>query len=154
MPDPAAFSADALAASLAPPVLEVSGYRYHGRVLSIEEWLPFYARLGEIERAARVDGARDATTVRAELTLAREYLRAVFPRWRLRPFWAPDPVRLLRRAPGNALVEAFARFFGHQARLMMRPTLPSPSMPGTPSASAPRPSAESSGAAVPMPVPG
>lgn len=113
------FDADVLAAALEEPTLTVGRFRYRGRVLAMMEWLPYWERELELQTRAKLvaDQAAGVRLLADRLTLARDYLRAVFPRRRY-TFWAPDPVKALAATPGRALEEAFARFFIHQATVL------------------------------------
>lgn len=138
------FDADQHAAAQERPVLIVGGLRYEGRLLSIEEWLPF---ADEVEQLR----AREAP-VAAWSAFTRRYLQAVFPRQRFR-WWAPDPVEQLLRQPWVVVQEALQRFFDLQARAMSQPG-PTTATSGTGShdRTAPLPSAGgSTGASTPGP---
>lgn len=116
MPKPVvAFDADALTVSLEAPALTIGGVRYEGRLLSIEEWLPFLDRVQAIQRTGKTEMAD-------VVTLYRDYMRAVFPRSRFK-FWAPDPVPILMRQPFTVVRQAFDRFFSLQALAMGAPAL-------------------------------
>lgn len=114
------FDADALAAAQEAPTLTVGGYLYRGRLLSIEEWLPWWERLLAIQaerakaRREEVMGERGAS-FRKLNEFYRDYLRLVFPRRRYR-WWAPDPVKHLLSQPFSVVEDAIACFFFLQAR--------------------------------------
>lgn len=126
------FNANAIAASLVEPVLELGRLSYTGRLLSIEEWLPFWERIQELTAAnekARAEG-RPADRL-AAARLYREYLRTVFPRSRRR-FWAPDPVPQLLAQPFEVVEGAMTFFFTLQLRASgMIPRTSSPPTAGS-----------------------
>lgn len=115
------FDADEMAAAQVAPTLRVGGYLYRGRLLSIEEWLPWWERLlaiqAERRAAADTDGGSSerGASFRRLNAFYRDYLRVVFPRRRYR-WWAPDPVKHLMRQPFTVVEEAIAGFFFLQAR--------------------------------------
>jgi hypothetical protein len=101
-------------------VLYLNERRYEGRLLSIEEWLPFWDRMQQLQRAETKD-------LRAWVAFYREYLRAIFPQ-RRRPFWVRDPGARLLQQPFSIVEQAMLRFFILQARAMgvTEPTTPTP----------------------------
>lgn len=104
------FDADALSAAQEVPTLMVDRFLYRGRLLSIEEWLPFWDRLQAMDaRPAAADDAEARTRLRERAVFHRDYLRAVFPKRDFR-FWAPDPVKHALRKPLQE-VEAIVAFF-------------------------------------------
>lgn len=111
-------TAAALAAAHEEPILRIGSLVYRGRLLSIEEWLPFYERMVALEqrRAAAPDTAAAPEDLRATIALWVDFLRAMFSR-RYR-FWAPDPVTWLRKQPGAELRKAFYHFSFLQARAL------------------------------------
>ncbi|MGN6110837.1 MAG: hypothetical protein ACTHU0_37390 [Kofleriaceae bacterium] len=136
------FNADQHAAALEPPVLILGGLRYEGRLLSIEEWLPFAEEAGQLRTGTRAAWA----------AFARRYLRAVFPRRRFR-VWAPDPVQLLMAQPWATVEEALDRFFVLQARAMS-PRVPTTETSGTGSLDRTPPSPSAGAASAPDSPPG
>lgn len=114
------FNATTLAKALEEPVLVLGTLKYRGRVLSIEEWLPFYERQVALnqERDTAATRAEKARAVRDALELWVDFLYAVFPRRGQFSWFAPDPVRQLRKTPGPALREAYYHFFYLQARAL------------------------------------
>lgn len=136
---PSYNSSEALAGALEEPTLVVGILRFRGRILSIEEWLPFFERQVALEKliADGPKGGRGAAEIlRASLALWIDYLRAVFPRRRYNWF-APDPVDQLRKAPGAALREAYYRFFFLQARAIGWDVASLETPPATPGISSP-----------------
>jgi hypothetical protein len=118
-PATAHFSADAIAAAQETPRLVLGNLLYRGRLLSIEEWLPFWERLQAMEARHASTSVAGATSAAAALrersAFYREYLYAIFPRRSYR-FWAPDPVTLLMRQPYQVVDQTLAFFFILQAR--------------------------------------
>lgn len=112
------FNADALDESQAEPVLVVGSLRYRGRLLSIEEWLPFYERQVTLERASEEDvKAKRPPDLRARVALWVDFLHALFPKRGRFSWFAPDPVEQLRKKR-TALREAYYHFFYLQARAL------------------------------------
>lgn len=104
------LKAEEIAAAHDEPTITVGRLVYRGRLLSIEEWLPF------LERQLELEGRKASPREMVEHWV--KYLYAVFPRrGRFRTF-APDPVAAIRSMPGNALQEAYLSFFFHQARVL------------------------------------
>jgi hypothetical protein len=112
----ATVDGNALAAAHEEPTLTLGSIVYHGRVLSIEEWLPFFEERIELEAAtAALRKGKKMPDMRAWIRHWVRYLSAVFPRSRFH-FWAPNPVAALRQLPGRGLQEAYEGFFYHQGR--------------------------------------
>lgn len=99
------------------PVLRIGSLVFRGRLLSIEDWLPFYERQVALEKENdEKKKAGQAPNIRAALELWVDYLRTIFPRRRFNWF-APDPVEWLRKHD-TQLREAYYRFFFLQARAL------------------------------------
>lgn len=114
----ATATAEDLTAAQEEPVYRHGRLVYRGRLLSIEEWLPFFERRVLLESAAEEDRAeKRLTDMRPWIAHWIAYLRAVFPSRRFRWF-VPDPVALMRGLPGHGLRECYDRFFTHQARAL------------------------------------
>lgn len=96
----------------APPVVEIDGRRYVGRILSLEETAPF---VGWMAKAANNELSTPELAA-----LVRVYLRTVFP-WRVGYLFGGDPVTRLCRLPWNELSRVFADFFARQAATMTPP---------------------------------
>jgi hypothetical protein len=133
-----------LAAAHQEPELRIGRMLYRGRLLSIEQWLPFFEerfRLEQLALTAQAEGR--PVDLRPWVKHWTAYLKAVFPRSDYR-FWAPDPVRAIRELPGTGLRDEYERFFRHQARALgMLP----PASPTSGTASSPSTSAASAGSA-------
>lgn len=122
MPDTKVSShldADAITAAQEEPTVTVGNLLYRGRLLSIEEWLPFWERSQHLDAEAKLAPSSSADVaarrLRARTALYRDYLTAVFPRRRYR-WWAPDPVKHLMALPFTALEASVAFFFILQAQ--------------------------------------
>lgn len=133
------FDADALAAAQEAPTMTVGGFLYRGRLLSIEEWMPWWDRLTALRKGREQirDSQDDAKAFLVTLLqFYRDYLRVIFPRTRFR-FWAPDPVEHLMRQPYVVIEEAMDRFFSLQERATfgesVRPNPIPSALPGQPS---------------------
>lgn len=109
------LTAQQLADAHEEPTITVGSNLYRGRLLSIEQWLPYYERLMDLEVRAREDNS--TVTLRDFVKLWVDYLYEVFPRSRFK-LWVPDPVAAIREIPGEGLKESFASFFSHQARVL------------------------------------
>ncbi len=110
------FDADAVAATQEAPTLQVGNLLYRGRLLSIEEWLPFWERLQAIQaKPVAENGDAALAALRERTAFYRDYLRAVFPKRDYR-FWAPDPVKHLMAQPFEIVEKTLAFFFILQAR--------------------------------------
>lgn len=135
------FTVQAMQDATEEPVLHLGRLVYRGRVLSAQEWFPFwdrYAALGDRYRALMDDPGRATSSAVVELSrvanrLHLDYLRAVFPSRRFR-FWAPDPVARLARGHPKQLRDAFDAFFSLQARAMGLTAPRTESPPDNPSA--------------------
>jgi hypothetical protein len=100
------------------PELVIGNKLYRGRLLSIEEWLPFFEERFALEQAAaKAAEAGAVVDMRPWVKHWVAYLRTVFPRSRFR-WWVPDPVQAIRELPGMALRDEYERFFLHQARVL------------------------------------
>lgn len=109
------FDADAITAAQEAPTLTVGRFLYRGRLLSVEEWLPFWDRLQAMEAKPAAASTRLAVlALRDRVAFYREYLRAVFPRRDFR-FWAPDPVAHLLAQPFDVVEQTVGFFFTLQA---------------------------------------
>lgn len=109
------FNADEYLATLEHPTVVLNGKTYVGRILSINEYLPF---------AQRIESSANGTTSENTVEFARDYLMAVFPVKPV-PFWRPDlreddPVPQLLNHPG--LLPLIESFLSLQARAMKGPT--------------------------------
>jgi hypothetical protein len=120
------FNADAIAAAQEAPMLTVGGLLYRGRLLSIEQWLPYWERMQDMDRrhsgVAGVPAPDMPAALRERARFFREYLRAVFPPGSYR-FWAPDPVEHLMRKPFQVIESMVGFFFILQARATFNPTI-------------------------------
>lgn len=124
------------AASLEDPVLEIRGFHFAGRILSIEQWLPHWERrLALEELAAKAVECKTPPDLRPWLEHWVAFLKDVFPRKRYY-FWAPDPVRLMREEPGLGLREHYERFFLYQAAALGAPLPPAMRGPNSNAATA------------------
>lgn len=142
------FRADTLAAANQEPHLALHGMAFHGRLLSIVDWLPFWERYVATQKAIEVAIAdKRLPDLRPSTQLWIDFLRAIFPKDGRRWF-APDPVKLLAKEPGTVLRDTFNHFFFHQARSVgldlghvdARPTpTPGPNSNGATPADAPAP---------------
>lgn len=133
------FSAAARRAAYEEPVLRYGRFVYRGRVLSAEEWFPFWDEyLDLVDAAKAMSNAAEpqlkelAALERRSHDLRLRYLRTVFPTGRFR-FWAPDPIAQLQRAHPQEMRDAFHAFFSLQARAMglAEPKIESPQTPPT-----------------------
>lgn len=107
-----------LAATHQEPELVIGSRLYRGRVLSIEEWLPFFEERYRLEQLAlQAQGAGKLVDLRPWVKHWVAFLSAVFPRKDYR-WWTPDPVQAIRQLPGNGLRDEYERFFLHQARAL------------------------------------
>jgi hypothetical protein len=110
------FDADAYLETLQPPTIKIGGKEYVGRLLSIEEWLPFEPRLNKIaKQEADVDEIRDTI---------RDYCNLVFqPTWKdLFNFRRKTVAEQIVALPPRALLKAAADFFESQARALNGPS--------------------------------
>lgn len=111
------FDADAYLAGLERPTVRIGNITFRGRLLSIEEWLPFEELLAAIADAANGEPTAQASADMHEF--AEKYLRAVFPRedipWYLR---RRDPVPALLKLPWAGLLELLKSFLAAQRRSM------------------------------------
>lgn len=131
------FDADAMAASQDAPTLTVGRYVYRGRLLSIEEWLPWWERFIELQRTAETS-SRPAADMLKLLAFYRDYLRLVFPRRHYR-WWAPDPVKHLLRQPLAVIEEAMTCFVLLQVRATFGANVVNNALRVSPAPSAPAP---------------
>jgi len=100
------------------PELTVDGITYHGRILSIVEWMAFKDRFAAYEQEARTLEAIEAVRL-----LMLDYLRATFPpivtrRGLFRRRVTIDPIAGLASLGLRDISEAFSLFFGHQLYAM------------------------------------
>lgn len=106
------FDADAYLDSLQPPEIKLGGKTYKGRLLSLEEWMPFEPRLQAV--------ASEKATVEEIRGVIKDFCDAVFPVPLL------DLLNFRRKTVGEqvvalppaALLKAAAYFFECQARAM------------------------------------
>lgn len=125
---PAGGTAAEYAASLEEPVLEIGGFRFVGRILSIEEWVLHWERRQALEDlTAKAIELKTPPNLRLWVEHWIAFLRDVFPRRRFR-WWAPDPVQLMRHSEGLGLRGYYDSFFLHQA-VALGAALPGP-IPG------------------------
>lgn len=114
------LDANALAAEQRAPTLHLGRFTYRGRLLSIEEWLPWWDEWHalDVERKALPADAQPSAVLAhfaKRSAFAERYLRVVFPRRRY-PFWAPDPVAALLAQAHQVVEETLGFFFILQAR--------------------------------------
>lgn len=98
------IDATALAETVEAPKVKIGRYIYTGRILSIEQWAGFEEQLQRVE----------TMTVLDQVTFAREFLRAVFPKKAL-SIWKPDPVPAILANP--KLWDILSDFFASQLRV-------------------------------------
>lgn len=94
------FDADAYLATLKKPEFTLNGKTYTGRILSVEQWLPFATRFEKL--------GNDELSPTEILELSRDFLRALYP-YRMSYRWLGDPVTMLMNSP--ALEPVVADFF-------------------------------------------
>jgi hypothetical protein len=120
------FDANAILSAMEAPTLRLGRFLYRGRLLSIEQWLPFWERLQELENAPVADGVTAVKArMRARTAFHRAYLRAVFPRRDFK-FWAPDPVAQVLAQPFDLVEKIVSFFFILQARATFGTTIDEP----------------------------
>lgn len=94
------FDADAYSAAIEAPSVQLNNKTYTGRILSMEQFIPFSTRFDRL-----IAGQLSPLE---ESTLYREYLRMLFPK-KLYYKWRGDPVDLLMKSP--ALTSTMIHFF-------------------------------------------
>jgi len=104
-----AFDADAYLEALGHPTITIGGRTHKGRLLSIEEWLPF-------EPMMKKAAARNMEFSELK-TLVKKYCRKIFPR-RFR-FWRRSVGSQILKLPPQAMIEAMVSFFECQGRVMV-----------------------------------
>ena len=92
------FNADDYLDSLEHPAVILNGETYTGRILNIEEWLPYSERLRAF--ATKYDQ-------REWLTFMRDYLKAIFPPTSFVPWRKPLYKRILDHPLAEAMVTDF-----------------------------------------------
>jgi hypothetical protein len=111
------FDLDTFVGALTPPAFTVGGRTYHGRVLSVEQWIALHGASGTLTNAS------DVTTTRA-------FIERAFLAWFPAPWYARGPLACLHRAwqafrrlPDVAQLAAIESFSSAQRAAMMRPAL-------------------------------
>ena len=107
-----AIDVDLYLESLEPPIITIGGKTYRGRLLSLEEWLPFesqFQKIGDVAGVIQLKAIRD---------LIRDYCMVAFPVtiWQaLNPRRKPIAFQILALPPA-AMIKVMKDFFVSQAR--------------------------------------
>ena len=112
------FDADAFLETLKPPQIKLGGVTYTGRLLSIEEWLPFESRLSAFKEV-RENGNRIKDLEEMKKVL-KQFCDLAFPSplWRImNPFRKTISERIVALPPA-ALFKATRDFFECQRRAL------------------------------------
>lgn len=112
------FDADAyLKAVLEPPAILIDGVTYEGRLLSLEEWLPFQDRLAALQE---VRNKEDPGAWRDVYKIVRDYCNLAFPEkwWCYLMPWRKTVADRVLELPPVAMLAAVQDFFVRQARAL------------------------------------
>lgn len=110
------FDADQYLESLKPPEIKLQGKVYKGRLLSLEEWLPFEQTLGAFKTVKENGNA--VQDLAAMKSVIRKFCEVVFPT----PFWQifnpfkKTVAEMVIALPPAVMFKATRDFFESQAR--------------------------------------